>query len=40
VLKQTDQGWKIYRDMYNSDMAPPSATPAATTVMAPAAATH
>ncbi|HEY4127774.1 MAG TPA: SgcJ/EcaC family oxidoreductase [Gammaproteobacteria bacterium] len=40
VLKQTDQGWRIYRDMYNSDMAPPSATPAATTVMAPAAATH
>jgi ketosteroid isomerase-like protein len=39
VLKQTDQGWKIYRDMFNSDMAPAGA-PAAGTAMAPAAATH
>lgn len=31
VLKHTDQGWKIHRDIYNSDNA---ATPA------PAAATH
>lgn len=41
VLKQTDAGWKIHRDIYNSDMpAPASAAPAMGTAMAPAAATH
>jgi hypothetical protein len=40
VLKQTDKGWKIHRDIFNSDLAPPSSTPAAGTAMAPAAATH
>ncbi|HEX4300175.1 MAG TPA: DUF4440 domain-containing protein [Gammaproteobacteria bacterium] len=40
VLKQTDKGWKIHRDIFNSDLAPPSSTPAAGTTMAPAAATH
>lgn len=36
VLKHSDQGWKFYRDMYNSDMPAPGAA----TSMAPAAATH
>ena len=35
VLKQTDKGWKIHRDSFNSDMP----VPAAGTAMAPAAAT-
>jgi uncharacterized protein (TIGR02246 family) len=40
VLKQTDQGWKIHRDMYSSDLPAPGMAPAAGTAMAPAAATH
>jgi len=40
VLKQTDKGWKIHRDVFNSDMPLPSGAPAAGTAMAPAAATH
>ena len=41
VLKQTEQGWKIHRDSYNSDMpAQGMGAPAAGTAMAPAAATH
>ncbi len=40
VLKQTDKGWKIHRDSFNSDMPMPSSAPAAGTAMAPAAATH
>jgi len=41
VIKHTDAGWKIHRDMYNSDNpAPGSTAPAAGTAAAPAAATH
>jgi uncharacterized protein (TIGR02246 family) len=40
VLKQTDKGWKIHRESFNSDMPLPSGAPAAGTAMAPAAATH
>ncbi|HSN17149.1 MAG TPA: DUF4440 domain-containing protein [Gammaproteobacteria bacterium] len=43
VLKLTDKGWKIHRDIYNSDlpMAPSTyMTPAAGTTAAPSAATH
>jgi uncharacterized protein (TIGR02246 family) len=41
VLKQTDKGWKIHRESFNSDMPMPSmSAPAAGTAMAPAAATH
>jgi uncharacterized protein (TIGR02246 family) len=40
VLKQTDKGWKIHRDSLNSDMPAPGSAPAASTAMAPAAATH
>lgn len=41
VVKQTDKGWKIHRDSYNSDMpAAGMAAPAAGTAAAPAAATH
>lgn len=40
VLKQTDKGWKIHRDSYNSDMPAAGMAPAAGTAMAPAAATH
>jgi uncharacterized protein (TIGR02246 family) len=40
VLKQTDKGWKIHRESFNSDMPMPSSAPAGGTAMAPAAATH
>jgi uncharacterized protein (TIGR02246 family) len=36
VLKREGQGWKIYRDIFNSDMPAAPAAP----VAAPAAATH
>jgi uncharacterized protein (TIGR02246 family) len=36
VVQQTDKGWKIHRDIFNSDMP----LPGASTSMAPAAATH
>ena len=37
VLKREDQNWKLYRDIFNSDMP---AAPATTPTAAPAAATH
>ena len=40
VVKQTEKGWKIHRDIYNSDMPAPGMAPAAGTAAAPAAATH
>jgi uncharacterized protein (TIGR02246 family) len=41
VVKMTDKGWKLHRDIYNSDMpAPGMAAPAAGTAATPAAATH
>jgi len=40
VVKQTDKGWKIHRDIYNSDMPAPGMAPAAGTAATPAAATH
>jgi ketosteroid isomerase-like protein len=36
VLKREGQGWKLYRDIFNSDMPVAPAAP----VAAPAAATH
>lgn len=42
VLKLEGRDWKFYRDIYNSDMAPPAPTPAAATAPtpAPSAKTH
>lgn len=41
VVQQTEKGWKIHRDIFNSDMpAPGMGAPASSTAMAPAAATH
>jgi len=41
VLKKESGSWKIYRDIYNSDMAAPTAPPSAPAPSAaPAAATH
>ncbi|MGE5625233.1 MAG: YybH family protein [Bacillota bacterium] len=43
VVKQQGRDWKIYRDIYNSDLPVPAAAPApasAAPTAAPAAATH